>query len=65
MTGTIVEYPDIDAGVYFIVHNEPTEQKWYALATDGTCVDVTEYYDASSASISGYPTTVKTSRGIL
>ena len=54
VTGTIVDYTDIGAGDYYIMHYDDYAQKWYALAYNGNYVDVTAYYDASSASISGY-----------
>ena len=52
VTGTVVNQTNIVNGEYYIIHQDG--ENWYALASDGSYVDVTANYDNASSSVVDY-----------
>lgn len=52
VTGTIINSANLGPDDYYIL--KESNGRWYALASDGSTVDVTDYYDPSSSSVVNY-----------
>ena len=52
VTGTIINWADLEETDYYILHED--NGSWYALASDGSSVNVTSFYDPTSSSVVNY-----------